>query len=140
MKALISPAATTIAVPCWSSWNTGISNSFFNLVSISIHLGADISSKFTPPSPGASNFTVLIISSGSLVSKQIGIASTPANSLNSTHLPSITGRAASGPISPSPNTAVPSVITATMFPFAVYLYTSSLLAAIFLQGSATPGE
>ena len=76
----------------------------------------------------------------SLVSKHIGIASTSPNSLNNTHFPSITGKAASGPISPNPNTAVPSVTTATKFPFEVYLYTSSLLPAIFLQGSATPGE
>ena len=33
-----------------------------------------------------------------------GKASTPANSLNSTHLPSITGMPASGPMSPSPRT------------------------------------
>ena len=32
-----------------------------------------------------------------------------------THLPSITGIPASGPISPRPKTAVPSVITATIF-------------------------
>jgi hypothetical protein len=29
-KALINHAKTTIAVPCWSSWNTGIFNFFFN--------------------------------------------------------------------------------------------------------------
>jgi hypothetical protein len=38
-------------------------------------------------------------------------------------LPSITGFEASGPISPSPKTAVPFVITATKLPLAVYLYT-----------------
>ena len=41
--------------------------------------------------------------------------------LKSTHFPSITGIPASGPISPSPRTAVPSVITATRFPLLVYL-------------------
>ena len=51
--------------------------------------------------------------------KESGIASTPPNVLKSTHLPSITGIPASGPISPSPKTAVPSVITATRFPLAV---------------------
>ena len=35
--------------------------------------------------------------------------------------PSITGLPASGPISPKPRTAVPLLITATKFPFAVYL-------------------
>ena len=52
----------------------------------------------------------------------------------------MTGLEASGPISPSPNTAVPFVITATKLPLAVYLYTSSGFAAISIQGSATPGE
>jgi hypothetical protein len=51
----------------------------------------------------------------------------------------MTGKAASGPISPSPNTAVPSETTPTVLPFIVYLYTRDLSSAIFLQGSATPG-
>ena len=45
-----------------------------------------------------------------------GNASTPANSLNSSALPSITGIAATGPMSPSPSTAVPSETTATVLP------------------------
>ena len=114
-----SPADTTIAVPCWSSWKTGISNSFFSLLSISKHLGAEISSRLIPPKTGAIRFTVSMISSVSFVSKQIGKASIPANSLNKIDFPSITGIAASGPISPSPRTAVPSDTTATKF--AVYL-------------------
>ncbi len=40
---------------------------------------------------------------------------------NSTHLPSITGRPASGPMSPRPSTAVPLETTATMLPLKVYL-------------------
>ena len=36
------------------------------------------------------------------------------NALNNTHLPSITGIPASGPIFPSPKTALPSLITATV--------------------------
>ena len=40
----------------------------------------------------------------------------PANFLKSTALPSITGLAASGPIAPSPSTAVPLVTTATRLP------------------------
>ncbi len=45
----------------------------------------------------------------------IGTASTPPNCLNRMALPSITGSAAAGPMSPRPSTAVPSVTTATMF-------------------------
>ncbi len=52
-----------------------------------------------------------------LLRTQSGIASTSPNSLNRTHLPpSITGIPASGPISPSPSTAVPSVTTANCIP------------------------
>ena len=47
------PAKTTIAVPCWSSWNTGISRSSLSLLSTSKHLGADISSRLIPPNAGA---------------------------------------------------------------------------------------
>ena len=111
----------------------------FNLLSISKHLGAEISSRLMPPKPGAIRITVSMISSVSCVSRQIGTALTPPNSLNNTALPSITGIAASGPILPRPRTALPSETTATVFAFHVYLYTSSRLAAIFLQGSATPG-
>ena len=83
-KAFRTPDKTTTAVPCWSSWKTGISSSFFNLASISKHLGAAISSRFIPPSPGLISLIVLTISSTSLVSKTIGIASTFPNSLNNT--------------------------------------------------------
>ena len=47
------------------------------------------------------------------VASAIGTASTPPNCLKRIALPSITGRDASGPMSPSPSTAVPSVTTAT---------------------------
>ena len=42
--------------------------------------------------------------------------SMPANFLNKTALPSITGLEAKGPMSPKPSTAVPLVITATKLP------------------------
>ena len=133
------PADTIIAVPCWSSWNTGISNSSFNLFSISIHLGEFISSKFIPPNTGSNNFTVFTISSISIVSIQIGKASTFPNSLNNIAFPSITGIDALAPIFPRPSTAVPSLTTATILLLQVYLYTSSLFSFIFKHGSATPG-
>jgi hypothetical protein len=47
--------------------------------------------------------------------------SMPANFLNSTPLPSMTGLEASGPMLPRPSTAVPLVMTATRLPRAVYL-------------------
>ena len=50
-----------------------------------------------PPKVGATALTKATISSTSLVSRHSGKASTPANSLNSIALPSITGIAAAGP-------------------------------------------
>ncbi len=64
----------------------------------------------------------------------------PANFLNRTALPSITGLEAKGPILPSPSTAVPLVMTATRLPRAVYSRASEGSAAIASQGAATPGE
>lgn len=72
-----------------------------------------MSSRLTPPKEGASRTTVSTIASTSVQSMQTGTASTPANCLNSRALPSITGIAAAGPMSPSPSTAVPSETTAT---------------------------
>ena len=92
-----------------------MSSASFNLVSISKHLGADISSRLMPPKAGAIFITVFIISSVSCVSRQIGNAFTLPNSLNKTAFPSITGMAASGPILPKPRTALPSETTATVF-------------------------
>ena len=139
LNELIIPAVTTIAVACWSVCNTGISNSLISLSSISKQRGDEISSKLIPPKVGAIYLTVFINSSGSLVSRHIGKASTSPNSLYIKALPSITGKAASGPISPSPKTAVPSVTIATVWLFKVYLYMVELSARILLLTSKTPG-
>jgi len=92
-----------------------------------------------PPKTGAIAFTVRTISSTSFVARQIGKALTPANSLNSIAFPSITGRAPSGPMSPSPSTAVPSLTTATMFCFTVRFQTFETSAAMADDTRATPG-
>ena len=84
--------------------------------------------------------TVLMNSSGSSVSTCISKTSMSANVFKSKPLPSITGFEARAPIFPKPSTAVPLEITATKFPFEVYLYASSGLSAISRQGYATPGE
>ena len=91
LSALRSAARTTTAVPCWSSWNTGISRSRWSRVSMSKHRGAEISSRLIPPKTGAMAFTIATISSASLVARHTGNASTPANSLKMSALPSITG-------------------------------------------------
>ncbi len=92
-----------------------------------------------PPNPGAMSLTALTISSGSFVSRQIGNASTSANSLNRTALPSITGIAASGPMSPSPRTAVPSETTATVLRLIVSSWALSRSSSIAWHTRATPG-
>ena len=107
--------------------------------STSKHLGAEMSSRLMPPKPGAIASTAATIASGSLVLRQIGQASMPPNSLNSSALPSITGIAAAGPISPSPSTALPSVTTATVLRLIVRFQTLSGSAAIASQTRATPG-
>ena len=56
-----------------------------------------MSSRLMPPNPGAIAATVRTISSGSVVARQIGHASTPPNSLKRIALPSITGSAACRP-------------------------------------------
>ncbi len=92
-----------------------------------------------PPKPGAIASTAATISSTSFVASAIGQASTPPNSLNRSALPSITGIAASGPMSPSPSTALPSVTTATVFRLTVRFHAFSGSSAIAWQTRATPG-
>src|SRR5438270_898223 len=107
VRALNSAAITTTAVPCWSSWNTGMSRSALSRSSISKQRGAEMSSRLMPPKVGAIASTASTISSGSRVSRQIGKASIPANSLNSIALPSITGLADSaGHLAEHPRTVV----------------------------------
>ena len=51
-SALSSAASTTIAVPCWSSWKTGMSSSSRSRRSISKQRGAAMSSRLMPPNAG----------------------------------------------------------------------------------------
>ena len=110
-----------IAVPCWSSWKTGISRLSVNRRSISKHSGARMSSRLIPPKVGAINSMVRMISSVSVLSISMSNTSMSAKRLNRTPLPSITGLPARAPMLPSPSTAVPFEMTATRFPLAVYL-------------------
>ena len=111
-----SAASATIAVPCWSSCMTGMSSMARSRSSISKQRGAEMSSRLMPPKLGASAATTRTTSSTSVTSMQTGTALMPANFLNSSALPSMTGIAAAGPMSPRPRTAVPSLTTATVLP------------------------
>ena len=132
-------ASTTTAVPCWSSWNTGMSISALRRSSISKQRGAEISSRLIPPKVGSSALTIRMISSVSFVPRQIGQASIPPNSLKSIAFPSMTGIAASGPMSPRPRTAVPSETMATAFLRIVRENDFFGSLAIAMQTRATPG-
>ena len=114
-RALIRPARVTTAVPCWSSWKMGPLKTpfFFRLSSITKHSGALMSSRFTPPKVGASSSTISTILAVSLVLTHRGKASTSPKVLKSRDLPSMTGMAAAGPMSPRPRTAVPLDTTQT---------------------------
>ena len=116
-----------------------MSSSSLSRSSISKQRGAEMSSRLIPPKVGARSLTVWMISSGSLVARQIGKASTSANSLKSIALPSITGIAASGPMSPRPSTAEPSETTATVFALIVKSKALVLSSAMYSQTRATPG-
>ena len=87
--------------------------------SISKHSGALMSSRLMPPKVGSSAATASMNLAGSFASTSMSNTSMSANFLNRQPLPSITGLAASGPMSPRPSTAVPLVITATRLPRAV---------------------
>ena len=80
-----------------------------------------MSSRLIPPKVGAIAFTTSINFFGSFSLISISKTSISAKILNNKALPSITGLDASGPISPSPKTAVPLEITATKFSLLVYL-------------------
>ena len=122
-SAFNNAAAEIIAVPCWSSCITGISSSSINCFSILNASGALISSRLIPPKVVEIDFTTLINLSGSFSLISMSKTSMSAKILNNNALPSITGLDASGPISPSPSTAVPFEITATRLDLFVYLYT-----------------
>ena len=139
-RALSTAAAVMMAVPCWSSWNTGIFIRSRSRRSIWKHSGALMSSRLMPPKLGSRLAMISTSLSGSRSLISISNTSTPANFLNSTPLPSITGLAASGPMSPKPSTAVPLVMTATRLPRAVTVDTSRGSSTITSQAAATPGE
>ena len=53
-SAFLIAAPTMMAVPCWSSWNTGIFMRALSLSSMSKHSGALKSSRLIPPNVGSS--------------------------------------------------------------------------------------
>ena len=115
-SALMKAAPRMIAVPCWSSWKTGIFMRSRSVRSTMKHSGALMSSRLMPPKLGSrlAMMSISFCGSDSLIS--MSKTSMPANFWNSMPLPSMTGLAASGPMLPRPSTAVPLVMTATRLP------------------------
>lgn len=120
-RAFQRPARQMMAVPCWSSWNIGIGMIALSLVSISKQSGPLMSSRLMPPKDGARLLTTLKNLSLSGSSTHMSTQSTPANFLNRTAFPSMTGLLAKAPMLPRPRTAVPFEIQATIRPLLVYL-------------------
>ena len=139
-SAFLAAAQTTIAVPCWSSWKTGIFILLLQIFSTSKQSGALISSKFIAPKVGskAQMISASLLGSFSFTSKSK--QSILANFLNRTAFPSITGFEARAPILPNPKTAEPLLTTATKLAREVYLLTSSGFLSMAIEASATPGE
>ena len=71
-RALRSAASTTMAVPCWSSWKTGMSSISLSRSSTSKQVGAAMSSRLMPPQTGAIAAIVRMRTSGSFESMQMG--------------------------------------------------------------------
>ncbi len=101
--------------------------------------GAEMSSRLIPPYDGAIRAIASTSSSTVPVSMTTGTASMSAKCLKRTALPSMTGMAPRGPMSPRPSTAVPSLITATVLRRAVYRIDRVGSAAMARDTSATPG-
>ena len=139
-SALVAAAPTTIAVPCWSSWKTGMFIRSRHSFSTMKQSGALMSSRLIAPNVGSSAQTISASFSGSGSFTSISKQSIPANFLNRTALPSITGFDASAPILPSPRTAVPFDTTPTRLPRVVYRAAFAGSALISRLASATPGE
>jgi hypothetical protein len=93
-----------------------------------------------PPKVGSSAATVSTTRSTVLAAISMSNTSILANFLKRTALPSITGLDASGPILPSPSTAVPLETTATRLARLVSVAASLGEATIASQAAATPGE
>ena len=70
-RALMSAAVTTMAVPCWSSWKTGMSSSRSSVSSISKHSGLLMSSRLMPPKVGAMALQAAMTLAASWASMQL---------------------------------------------------------------------
>src|SRR5574340_945115 len=99
-----------------------------------------MSSRLMPPKVGSIAAITSTSLSGSRSLSSMSKTSMPANFLNRQALPSITGLAASGPMAPSPSTAVPLVTTPTRLLRDVSVAACPGSATMASHAAATPGE
>ncbi len=85
-SALRMPAAVTMAVPCWSSWKTGIFIRALSCFSISKQAGAAMSSRLMPPKVGSRRAMASTKGSTAVSSTSMSITSMPENFLKSAGL------------------------------------------------------
>jgi hypothetical protein len=111
--------ATMMAVPCWSSWKTGIFIRAAAALDLEAFRRLDVLEVDAAEGRLQRRDDLDHLLDGSGASTSMSKTSMPANFLNRTALPSITGLEASGPILPRPSTAVPLEMTATRLPRAV---------------------
>ncbi len=115
-SAFVAAAPTTMAVPCWSSWKTGMFIRSRHSRSTTKQSGDLMSSRLMAPNVGSRAQTMSASLSGSVSDTSMSKQSMLANFLKRTALPSITGFDASAPMLPRPRTAVPFEMTATRLP------------------------
>ena len=139
-SAFSSAASTTTAVPCWSSWKTGMSSSAFSRSSISKQRGAEMSSRLMPPKPGRDRLDGRDDLVG-VLGVQADREGVDAAELLEQHRLALHHRhRRAGPMSPRPSTAVPSETTATVLRLIVYWKALSGSSWIARQTRATPGR
>ncbi len=102
---LMRAASTAAAVPCWSSWKTGMSRRSSSRRWTSKQRGAEMSLRWMPAKTDEQSATASTISAGSRRSTGRGNASMPASLRRKAHLASSAGSDASGPRSPWPDDA-----------------------------------
>ena len=119
-RALRSAAPEMIAVPCWSSWKTGIFIGLpQRLLDVETVRGADVleidsADRWLEQLAEPDHIFRRLGADLEIEDIEIG------ELLEEVAFPSITGLPASAPMLPSPSTAVPLVTTATRLPLAVY--------------------
>ena len=134
-----TPASSAAAVPSASPCSTGMSSASLSAASTAKQAGAAMSARCTPANTDEILVTTSAMAAGSSRSTGMGKASTLASSRMNSDSPSRTGSEASGPRSPCPTSADPSLTTITLLPLMVRSHARSGSSWIAMHTRATPG-